>query len=117
MGEQFYRVSTFPDERTALDVVHPQVHNHAGPALIDNPDVDHLSVLTGTIENPAASGSAAFYASAAARPLLMPGRLAGNPDPALAGRRQVTWRNAEGGGGARPASHGRRWSLGLCGRK
>jgi len=117
MGEQLYRLSAFPDKRTALDVVHPQVHHHAGSALIDDPDVNHLSVLAGAIENPAASGRDALNVGAATRPLLMPWRLAGNPDPTLAGRRQVAWRNAEGGGGARPATHGRRRLLGLCGRE
>jgi hypothetical protein len=117
MGEQLYRLSAFPDKRTALDVVHPQVHNYPGSALIDDPDVDHLSVLAGAIENPAASGRDALNVGAAARPLLMPGRLAGNPDPTLAGRRQVAWGNAEGGGGARPAT--RDWCrlLRLCSRE
>jgi len=115
MGEQLYRLSAFPDKRTALDVVHPQVHHHAGSALIDDPDVNHLSVFAGAIENPAASGRDALNVGAATRPLLMPWRLAGNPDPTLAGRRQVAWRNAEGGGGARPATHGRRRLLGRGG--
>ena len=47
MGEQLYRLSALPDKRTALDVVHPQVHNYPGSALIDDPDVHHLSVLAG----------------------------------------------------------------------
>ena len=69
----------FPDKRAALDVVHPQVHNHAGSALIDDPDVDYLTVLAEAIENPAASGRDALNVGAAARPLLMPGSLAGEP--------------------------------------
>jgi hypothetical protein len=117
MEEQVYDFLAFPDKRAALDVVHPQVHNHAGSALIDDPDVDHLSVLAGAIENPATSGRDALNVGAAARPLLMPGRLAGNPDPTLAGRRKVAWGNAEGSGNARPATHGRRRLLRLCGRE
>ena len=108
-------MSAFPDKRAALEVVHPQVHNHAGSALIDDPDVDYLTVLAGAIGNPAASGRDALNVGAAARPLLMPGSLAGNPDPTLAGRRQVAWGNAEGGGDARPATHGWRRLLRLCG--
>ena len=107
----------FPDKRAALDVVHPQVHNHAGSALIDDPDVDYLTVLAGAIENPAASGRDALNVGAAARPLLMPGSLAGNPDPTLAGRRQVAWGTAEGGGDARPATYGRSRLLRWCGRE
>jgi hypothetical protein len=117
MGEQLYRLSALPDKRTALDVVHPQVHNYPGSALIDDPDVHHLSVLAGAVDNPATGGRHAINVGAATRPLLMPGRLAGNPDPTLAGRRQVAWGNAEGGGDARPATHGRRRLLGLCGRE
>ena len=117
MGEQLYRLSAFPDKRTALDVIHPQVHYYPRSALIDDPDVDHLSVLAGAIENPATGGRDAINVGAATRPLLMPGRLAGNPDPTLAGRWQVAWGNAESGGGARPATHGRRRLLGLGGRE
>jgi hypothetical protein len=48
-------VSAFPDERPALRIVDSQVHHYAGTALIDNPDMDDLAVLTGTIDDPAPS--------------------------------------------------------------
>jgi hypothetical protein len=99
--------SAFLEERPAHRVVHPQVHDHSRAALVDNPDVDHLSVLAGPIEDPAAGRRSAVYLRAAPGALLVPGRQARYPDPTLARGRQVAWGNAEGGGGAGFAADGR----------
>ena len=107
----------FPNERPVDRVVHPQVHDNSRAALVDNPDVDHLSILAGPVENPSAGRRSALYLRTAAGPLLVPGRQARDPEPTLAWGRQMAWGNAEGCGGTGLAADGRGWLCRLWGGK
>ena len=97
----------FPNQRSALNVVHAQVYDHPRAPLINDAHMDDLPVLAGAVDDPAAGRRGTLNVGTAAGPGLVPGRVAQQPDTTLAWGRQVARGDPQCSRGAGSTADGR----------
>lgn len=83
------------DEPAARDFIRPDRDHDTGTAVMADVDDDVLAITLGPVEKPRSGRQLAFEHGASPRWRLMTGRPTREPDPALAGWRKVTGRDAE----------------------